>query len=150
MSDDAARFTDPEGRFDFVLPPGWAAEPDAEQGGVEVWDDDGPGSLHLLGFATDEFADPGEELYAFLEDRGVELEEDEVEDLELADGGEMSLTEYASEDEEEGESLFWMVGVATAPGTLVFASYFCPAGQEEREREKVRGLLVSLRVREGE
>lgn len=150
MSDAERRYTDPEGRFDFVLPRGWAAEPDADEGGIEAWDDDGPGNLHLLGFATDEFSDPAEELYAFLEDRGVELEEDEVEDLELEGGGEMSLCEYASEDEDDGEALFWMVGVATAPGTLVFATYFCPAGQEERERDTVRGLLQSLRVREGE
>ncbi len=77
----------------------------------------------------------------------MELEEDEVEDVPLEDGAEMAVCEYLSEDEDEGDSLFWMVGVATAPGALVFATYFCPAGEEEAERETVRAALASLRVR---
>lgn len=149
---DAVRFHDPEGRFDLTLPKGWQAAPDEDGDGVEVWSEEGVGTLHLVSFEAsedDEFPDPAEELYAFLEDRGVELEEDEVEDVPLEGGAEMSLCEFLSEDEDEGDSLFWMVGVATAPGALVFATYFCPAGEEEAERETVRAALASLRVRGG-
>jgi hypothetical protein len=148
MSDDAARFRDPEGRFDLAVPPGWSSAPDEDGDGSEVWSEEGEGTLHLVSFAADDddFPDPAEELYAFLEDRGVELEEDEVEDVPLEGGGEMALCEFISEDEEEGEALYWMVGVATAPGALVFATYFCPAGAEEKEREAVRAALSSLRL----
>jgi hypothetical protein len=79
----------------------------------------------------------------------VELEEDEVEDVPLEGGAEMALCEFLSEDEEEGDSLYWMVGVATTPGALVFATYFCPAGDEEKERDVVRGALSSLRLHAG-
>ena len=150
---EETRYTDAEGGFELRLPAGWYAEPDPEAGGVEVAHPDGAGALHLVGFPQppEEFPDPAEELYAFLEEQGVELEEDEVEDLELPGGGELALCEYVSEDEdgEEGET-FWMTGVATAPGGLVFASYSCAAGEEEEEREAVRGILGSLRLGAGE
>jgi hypothetical protein len=136
---------DPGGRFTLRLPHGWSAEPDAE-GGLEVWLEDGEGSLHLVSFEHDDFPDPAEELYAFLEERGVELEEDDVDDLALADGGEMALAEYEAEDEEEGDATFWMVGVATAPGVLVFATYLAPAGSAEREAGVVREVLATLRL----
>lgn len=142
------RHRDPDGRFDLAIPPGWSAAPDEEDGGLEVWDEAGVGTLHVISFAQDEFPDPAEELYAFLDDRGVELQEDEVEDVPLADDSELALCEYVSEDEEEGEVLYWMVGVATAPGVLAFATYFCPAGQEDRERAAVRAALESLRLGE--
>jgi hypothetical protein len=149
---DAARHRDPEGRFDLAVPPGWQAAPDEDGDGTEVWSEEGVGTLHLVSFEADpaEFPDPAEELYAFLEDRGVELEEDEVEDVPLENDAEMALCEFLAEDEDEGDSLFWMVGVAALPGTLVFATYFCPAGQEEAERETVRAALQSLRLTSGE
>lgn len=140
------RCTDPDGRFTLAAPPGWSAAPDEDQGGLEVWREDGAGTLHLVSFDSDEFADPAEELYAFLEDRGVELEEDDVDDVAL-DGGEMSLAEYEAEDEEEGDATFWLVAVATAPGTLVFATYLAPAGEQEAEAELVRASLATLRLR---
>jgi hypothetical protein len=145
---DAQRYADPEGRFDLVVPRGWAAAPDEDDGGVEVWREDGAGTLHLIAFETspDEFPDPAEELYAFLDERSVELEEDEVEDVPLEDGSELALCEFVSEDEEDGESLFWMVGVATTPGVIAFATYFCPAGEEEKERDTVRLALTTLRL----
>jgi hypothetical protein len=144
MSDTAR---DPDGRFSLQPPPGWSAATDEDQDGLELWNETGVGTLHLISFEPDEeFLDPAEELYAFLEERGVELEDDEVEDVALADGGELALCEYLSEDEEEGDSLFWLVGVATAPQALVFATYFCPAGDEGREREQVRAALASLRL----
>ena len=138
---------DPEGRFTVTVPAGWSAEPDEDQDGLELWREDGAGTLHLISFAPDDgFPDPAEELYAFLEERGVELEEDEVDDVPLDGGAELAVCEYVSEDEDEGESLYWMVGVGTAPGVLVFATYFCTAGQEAAEREAVRGALASLRI----
>ena len=145
MSDTAR---DPEGRFTIGVPAGWSAAPDEDQDGLEVWKEDGAGTLHLISFAPggDDFPDPAEELYSFLEERGVELEEDEVEDVPLEGGAELALCEYVSEDEEEGESLYWMVGVVTAPGTVVFATYFCTAGQEAAERDAVRSALSSLRI----
>ena len=36
--------------------------------------------------------------------------------------------------------------MATAPGVLAFATYFCTAGQEAAEREAVRAALASLRL----
>jgi hypothetical protein len=143
------RTRDPDGRFTIVLPAGWSAEPDEDQGGLEVWREDGIGTLHLISFEGDEdFADPAEELYAFLEEDGVEIEEDDVEDLEIAEG-ELSICEYQSEDDDEdgeGEVTFWMQGVATAPGVLVFATYICPAGEQQAERDIVRQALGSLRL----
>lgn len=146
-----SRYTDPEGVFDVRVPDGWYAEPDEEAGGVELAHPDGAGALHLMGFAQDpgEFPDPAEELYAFLEEQGVELQEDEVEDVPLAGGAELALCEYVSEEEGVGET-FWRVGVATAPGGLVFASYSCAAGEEDEERETVREVLASLRLRGAE
>jgi hypothetical protein len=144
---DAQRIHDPEGRFSLVPPPGWRHAPDEDDGGIEVWSEDGPGTLHLISFDSgDEFADPAEELYAFLEDRDVELEEDDVDDVPLEQGGELAVAEYEAEDEDEDDATFWLVGVATAPGALVFATYLCPAGEQEAEVELVRATLGSLRV----
>lgn len=147
------RYVDPEGGFEIEIPAGWSARPDAEEGGIALVAEDGAGVLHLLGFphAADDVSDPAEELYAFLHEQGVDLEEDEVEDLELANGAEMAICEYIGEDEGgdagENEPTFWLMGVATAPGRLVFASYSCPAGEEEAERNVVRAILASLRMR---
>lgn len=145
---DSQRFADRAGGFDVQLPAGWSAEPDAQEGGVQIFQEDGAGILHLIGIVQpqDAFPDPADELYAFLEDQGVELEEDEVEDFELAEPAEMTLCEYLTEDEEAGEQTFWMVGVATAPGRLVFATYMCIAGEEREERETVREVLATLRL----
>ncbi|HEU4561048.1 MAG TPA: hypothetical protein VFS20_24565 [Longimicrobium sp.] len=140
---------DPEGRFELRLPRGWQSAVDEDGDGLEVWREEGAGTLHLISFEADEFPDPAEELYAFLQERGVELEDDEVEDLPL-EGAELALTEFMSEDEDDGESLFWLVGVATAPETLVFATYFCPAGREREERDLVREALTTMKVRGGE
>ena len=133
--------------FSVALPPGWLAEPDEEEG-VSVYAPEGTGLLHLVSFEHDgaEPADPAEELYAFLEEQGVEIEEDEVEDLDLAGGAELSYCEYLAEEEDE-ESTYWLVGVATGPGTLVFVNYSCPAGEEEKERDAVHALLSSLQLR---
>lgn len=111
------------------------------------------GSLHLLGFAlpADELPDPAEELFVFLDEEGVELEEDEIEDLELA-GGEAAMCEYLTEPDEddaepeEAEATYWLTAVAVLPGVLVFASYHCEAGEEERERDAIRKILASLRL----
>jgi hypothetical protein len=145
---ESKRRTDPENRFDLRIPEGWSAEADQDDGGLEIWDEEGPGTLHLIAFEqdADEFLDPAEELYAFLDERGVELQEDEVEDVELDGDAELALCEYTSEDEDSGEALFWLIGVATAPGVLAFATYFCPAGAEDQEREPVRAALRSLRL----
>jgi hypothetical protein len=144
---DAQRIRDPDGRFTLVAPAGWQHAPDPDDGGMEVWSEQGAGTLHLISFDSgDEFADPAEELYAFLEDRDVELEEDDVEDVPLEAEGELAVAEYESEDEEEGDVTFWLVGVATAPGVLVFATYLCPAGEQEAEVERVRGALATLRL----
>ena len=144
---DAQRARDPDGRFTVVPRPGWSAAPDEEQGGLEVWPEEGAGTLHLISFdAGDDFADPAEELYAFLDDRGVELEEDDVEDVPLPDGAELALAEYEAEDEEEGDATFWLVGVATAPGAAVFATYLAPAGEQEQEVALVRDALSTLRL----
>jgi hypothetical protein len=149
--DEAGFYKAEDGTFMVRLPAGWQAEPDAEEGGVDLWHPDGAGELHLLAFAaaSDEAPDPAEELYAFLEENGIELEEDEVEDLELASGGEMALSEYVTEDEESGDSTFWMVGVAVLPSALVFAHYTCALGEEDAEREQVLALLRTLREPEG-
>ncbi len=148
MSDDARRVRDPDGRFTLVPPPGWSTAPDEEDGGLEVWPAEGSGTLHLISFdaGDDDFPDPAEELYAFLADRDVELEEDEVADVPLEDGSELAIAEYEAEDEEEGDVIYWLVGVATGPGALVFATYLCPAGEQEAEAELVRASLATLRL----
>ncbi len=145
---DAQRIRDPDGRFTLVPPPGWQHAPDEDEGGMEVWHEDGAGTLHLISFdAGDDFADPAEELYAFLDEREVELEEDDVDDVPLEDGGELAVAEYEAEDEDEGDITFWLVGVATAPGVLVFATYLRPGGPEhDAEAELVRAALGSLRL----
>jgi hypothetical protein len=143
-------YTDTEGGFEVRIPAGWRAERDEQAGGVEVAHPDGAGSLHLVGIPqpAGEFPDPAEELYGFLEEQGVELEEDEVEDVPLTGDAELALCEYITEDEEADEgATFWLVGVATAPGGLVFASYSCAAGEEDEERDTVRELLSTLRLR---
>lgn len=139
------RHPDPHRAFDLLLPPGWSVAPAAE--GVEVERAQGAGTLHLLGIArdADNFPDPAEELFAFLDGQGVELEEDEVEDVSLADDAEMALCEYLEEDE-AGEPTFWLLAVATAPGGLVFATYSCDADAADLERAAVRAILTSLRL----
>ena len=147
---DAQHVRDPDGRFTLVPPPGWSAATDEDEGGVEVWPEEGAGTLHLISFdAGDEFADPAEELYAFLDDRDVELEEDDVTDVTLPDGSELAYAEYEAEDEDEGDVTYWLVGVASGPGALVFATYLCPAGEQEREAESVRAALATLRLSYG-
>jgi hypothetical protein len=143
-------FRDPEGRFSLRLPSSWLAEPDSEADGIEVYHPDGVGTLHLLALPgnPDDFLDPAEELYAFLDEQGVELQDEEVEDLDLADDAEMAYTEYVAEadDAEDDDPTFHLMAVATAPGTLVFASYSCLAGQEDGERQTVIDMLASLRL----
>lgn len=149
MSTSPNRVRDPEGAFSLVLPPGWSAEEERDQGGIEMWGPEEHGTLHLIGLPQppEEFPDPAEELYAFLHGQGVELEEDEVEDVELQDGAEMALCEYLAEDEDApGEPpTLWLTAVATAPGALVFATYSAAEGDAERERDTVREILRSLR-----
>jgi hypothetical protein len=139
----AVRYRDEEGGFALVLADGWSAGRD-EEGGLLLSAADGAGLLHLIAFEREEAeeADPAEELYAFLEDQEIELEEDEVEDFELHGTGSMALCEYLAEDAEE--TTFWLVGVATAPGRLVFVSYSSPAEAAEEEREAVRAMLATL------
>lgn len=142
-------------RFRLTLPDGWQMEPDEEDGGVLIAAPSGSGLLHVVSFpqTDEELADPAEELYAFLEEQGVELEEDDVEDVPLGGDAEMALCEYLAEVEDgddQESATYWLVAVATAPGTLVFCSYSCPAGEEEREREQMRDVLASLRVPAGD
>jgi len=130
------------------IPPGWLDESDGE-GGRSIYREDGAGLLTLISFPgdSDEDLDPAEELYAFLEEQGIEIEEDEVEDIDLADGGSLALCEYLEEeDEDEGEGeVYWLVAVAAWPGQLVFASYSCPEGEGGGEIDEVRAILGSLR-----
>lgn len=151
MADGEQRlFGDANERFEAALPPAWTTEPDPESGGVDVYPTEGAGVLHLLAFPgePDEFFDPAEELYAFLDEQGIELQEEELEDLELEDGAEMAYTEYVAEADEEDDDgpTFHIMGVATAPGMLVFASYSCPAGEEDLERDAVLHIFRSLRL----
>lgn len=149
---DSHRIRVEGGAVEVELPAGWEVEED-EEGGVLLLAPDGPGLLHLAHFPQPEgeVPDPGEELYAFLEDQGVELEDDEVEDLELAGGAELALCEYLTEqddagDEDEEPATYWLIAVATGPGSLVFCNYSCPAGEQGEERETVRRLLSHLRL----
>jgi hypothetical protein len=134
------------GGFEVVVPDGWQIEPD-EENGLVLSTPEGCGLLHLMPFQRDEEeeVDPAEELYAFLADQEIELEEDEVDDLELPGEGSLALCEYVVE--EEGEAIHWLMGVATAPGRLVFASYSCPDGDAlgAAEREEARRILAGLR-----
>jgi hypothetical protein len=152
----SGRRVEVQGGAELELPDGWVAEVD-EEGGMNLMAEDGPGLLHVVTFPQEpgEMADPAEELYAFLEDQGVELEEDEVEDVELGGEAHLALCEYISEQDDPGEgddddeaATFWLVGVATSPGNLLFGSYSCAAGEEELERETVRAILASVRLRQ--
>lgn len=144
---DTERARDPGGLFSLVPPAGWSWDEEEEQGGLEVWREGGIGVLHVIGFASDdEEPDPAEELYAFLEENGIEIEEDDVEDVVLDGGGELAFCEYETEEDEDGDATFWLSGVATAPGALVFVTYICPAGEQEPERDLVRQALATLRV----
>jgi hypothetical protein len=138
------RYREADGAYDLDLPAGWQMERDAEDGGLLISAEDGVGLLHLISFdrEPEEETDPAEELYAFLEDQEIEIEEDEVDDFELEGSGAIALCEYLAE--EEDEVAFWMVGVATAKGQLIFASYSCPSGEEEKESVVVRDILASI------
>lgn len=148
-------YRNPEEEYEIRLPRGWMVDPAAEEDGVEIHPPTGAGVLHLLAFSYTPIgpADPADELYGFLAEQGIELAEDEVEDLPLAAGAEMALCEYISEEAdaddemEDGgeESTFWLVGVATGPDRLLFASYSCPAGAETADLDGVREALASLR-----
>jgi catechol 2,3-dioxygenase-like lactoylglutathione lyase family enzyme len=136
--------------FQLRVPVGWEMEPD-EEGGVMLSTEDGAGLLHLSWYEQDgEPPDPGEELFVFLDEQGVELEEDDLEDVDLGGEGEAAYCEYlaAGEDDQESDT-YWLLGVATWPGVLVFANYSCPAAEHEREREIVADIIRSLRPRAG-
>ena len=143
-----ADYNDTEGSFRLSVPAGWEVARD-EEGGLLFSHGEGGGLLHVLPFARDdaEEIDPAEELYAFLEDQDIELEDDEVEDVELDAGGSIAICEYVAE--EDDDAVFWMIGVTTGPGQLVFASFSCPAEDQEGEREAVLGMVRSLRVGPG-
>lgn len=137
--------------FEVEIPEGWEAEPD-EEGGLNLAGAAGIGLLHLIAFPQEpgEILDPGEELYIFLDEQGVELVEDEIEDLDLPDGAELALCEYTAEEEDEDDpegGTYWMVGVAAAPGKLVFCNYSCPADEADAEREAVVGILRTLKLK---
>jgi hypothetical protein len=145
--DETGWYTAEDAAFTVRIPAGWQAEPNAEDGGVDIWNPEGPGELHLTSFPVPpgEQPDPGEELFAFLAESEVELEEDEVEDVVLEGGAELALCEFLSEDEESGEIDYSLMGVAVFADRMVFAHYTCAYGDEERERERVRSLLQTLR-----
>lgn len=141
--------------FSLQIPPGWVAEPDEEEG-VSVYHPEGEGLLHLVAFPhpAGESADSADELYAFLEEQGIEIEEDEVEDVELPGGAALSLCEYEEENEgeaegdgEQNEPARWLVGVATGPEGLVFVSYSAPADGADEEGEVVRRIIGTLHLR---
>ncbi|MEX2570797.1 MAG: hypothetical protein WD737_05785 [Gemmatimonadota bacterium] len=131
------------GAFELTLPDGWFLEQDEEEGAL-VTSETAHGFLHLVEFARgpEDATDPAEELYAFLEEQEIQLEEDEVEDLPLGETGELALCEYLAD--EEDEATYWMIAVATTPGRLLFANYSCAAGDEEGERELIRTILSTL------
>lgn len=140
--------------FAITVPGGWTHEED-EEGGVLLAGPAAAGLLHLLAFEQgEEDLDPAEELYVFLDEQGVELEEDEVEDVELEGGSDLAYCEYLTEDDEatgagdadDEASTYWLVAVATGPGRLVFCSYSCPAGAQDVERDAVLGALRTLRL----
>lgn len=132
------------GEYAIRVPEGWTAEPDPEEGGVEISHPDGAGVLHLVAFPYAGVpADPAEELYAFLEEQEIELHEDEIEEIALENGAELALCEYLEEDE-DGGSAYWIVGVAALPDALVFAHYTCDAGDEDAERATIREVLRTL------
>jgi hypothetical protein len=138
-----ARYEDAEGSFSFGLPDGWESASD-EDGGLSIARDGGAGLLHLIAFRRElaEELDPAEELYAFLANQDIEVEEEEIEDLELPAGGLLATCEYAAE--EADEAVYWLVAVAAAPGQLVFASYSCPIGEEDAEADQVLEILKSV------
>lgn len=150
MMGDKQVYRDPEGAFELRVPSGWTAEPDEDEGGVILSAARGVGLLHVLAFERDpeEICDPAEELYSFLEDVGIELEEDEVEDLDATPTGETVMCAYISEDEEEEEgpeATYWLHAVACMEGRLIFATYTCPADLHENEAADVKSILRSLR-----
>lgn len=147
----AERASDPNGRFDIVVAPGWVTETDAAEGALILFRPESEGNLELLSFpfTPEEGTDPADELFAFLDEEDVLLLEDEVEDFELEGGAGLALCEYVSEEEAEGdgaEQLFWLVAVATGQHGLVFASYSSPAGTEQADRADVVQMLRSLRL----
>lgn len=139
-------YRDASGRFDVTLPDRWVAEPDGEEG-VLLYRDEGFGLLHLMPFArgADEELDPAEELYAFLVEQDIELEEDEVEDLGLEETGALAFCEYLAE--EADEVVYWLMAVAVTHGLLLFGSYSCPSEYRGMEREPVVETLKSIRFR---
>jgi hypothetical protein len=143
------KYRESDGSFELNLPDGWELERD-EEGGILISREDGCGILHVMPFERElgEETDPAEELYAFLEDQEIELQEDEVEDIDLAATGLGAVCEYLAE--EGDELVHWLVCVATGPGQLLFASYSCPAEDEEGEAEieRIRDVLGSLRFQE--
>ncbi len=148
--DEMRVYRDPEGLFELTMPDGWESEPDEEAGGVVLAHEQGVGLLHVLAFERDslDLCDPADELYSFLEDMGIELEEDEVEDLNVMAPTETALSAYVSEDEDEDgdpEPTYWLHAVACMEGKLVFATYTCPAEAHEQEGEEVRAILRSIR-----
>jgi len=143
MQTRKVRYNDGEGAFEVTLPASWSAEKDGE-GGLLLFGDQENALLHLMPFSRDpeEETDAADELYAFLAEHEIELEEDEVEDIDLAGGALLALCEYETDEDEE--EVYWMVGVAAAAGQILFASYSCPASEAANESEIVREILASL------
>jgi len=141
------RHTHTEHGYSLTLPEGWEAAPDPDGDGEELFHPQGAGIVHLVPLAAASGEeDPAEELYAFLAEQDVELEEDEVEDLELTGGGALSYCEFGTEEElEEGgaEQVRWLVGIALGPRGLLLITYSAPEG-EDAEVEAVRGMLATL------
>lgn len=140
--------------FEITVPGGWTHEED-EDGGILLAGPVAAGLLHVVPFDQgEEDLDPAEELYVFLDGQGVELEDDEVEDVELDADSDLAYCEYLTEDDDpegagDGDdeaATYWLVGVATRPGRLVFCSYSCPAASQEVERETVLETLRTLRL----
>lgn len=141
--------TDPEHGYSLSLPEGWRASPDPEGDGEELFHPDGAGIVHLVPLTAGSGGeDPADELYAFLAEQGIELEEDEVEDLEL-EGGLLSYCEFGTEEElEDGgetEAVRWLIGIAAGPRGLLLITYSAPEGEDE-EIAALRAMLATLRL----
>lgn len=149
MSD--SRFAAPDGGYDLLLPQGWEVV-QGEEGDVDLHHPEGAGTLSLVHFAgePDAEVDPADELYAFLAEQEIEIQEEEVEDVLLDGDGELAYCEYGTEgDEGEEDAMYWLTGVAVGGGGLVFVTYTCPAGEEAEEIEVVRRMIGSLRIPAG-
>lgn len=135
------------GWFRLTLPDGW--EVDDDEAPIAIYHPDGAGALQVTA-ETPRPLPPGGKidvflmLRAFLKQTGVDFHEELA--TRVTDRGlDRAFYEYTAESPEDGEAV-WRSWMVTNHDMVVFLTYACRKEDEDRERDLVEKIVMTLEL----